>query len=233
MKTNKKFLKNMRSYTAKVMNCKDFFDYITVMFANYWGAHQEARTETLSFANESVMLREAYTVLNATLLTMEATLAEWFSALYGLATNETTKDVVKKIDGYFCLPNILLFVTNNLKEFIDNAATDMYCPFDDETSYATPEDYFNSPSYEFSMYFLKKIAFESAKKVYGYIENHNTDSGEIINWKNECKSYITSWNNELTKPDKWFNTDNLSDIDLVLGSTKIFMTAKMISLLED
>ena len=62
MKTNKKFLKNMRSYTAKVMNCKDFFDYITVMFANYWGAHQEARTETLSFANESVMLREAYNI---------------------------------------------------------------------------------------------------------------------------------------------------------------------------
>ena len=233
MKVNKNFLNNMRSYTEKVMNCKDFFEYITIMFANYLGSHKEARTETLSFANKSAMLREAYTVLNATLLTMEATLAEWFNALNGVATEETTNNVVAQIDEYFCSPNIFLFITNNLKDFVDNAATDMRCPFDDETSYATPNDYFNSPSYEYSMYFLKKIAFESAKKVYDYIENHTTASGEIINWKNECKSYITSWNNELTKPDKWFNTDNLSDIDLVLGSTKIFMTAKMISLLED
>ena len=233
MKANKKFFKNMNSYTEKVMNCKDFFEYITVMFANYMGAHKEARTETLSFANKSTTLKEAYTILNATLLTMEATLAEWFNTLNGVATNETTNNVVAKIEEYFCLPNIFLFITNNLKDFVDCAATDMYCPFDDENSYATPNDYFNSSSYEYSMCFLKKIAFETAKKVYGYIENHITDSEEIINWQNECKRYVAGWNDNLSKLGKVFNTDDLPDTDVLLGSIKIFMTAKMISLLED
>ena len=83
------------------------------------------------------------------------------------------------------------------------------------------------------MYLLKKIAYVSSKKVYGYIENHDVDSIELTNWKNECKKYITSWDNNLTKPDKWYNTDDLSDSDVLLGSVKIIMTAKMISLLED
>ena len=233
MKVNKKFLNNMRSYTEKVMNCKDFFEYIMVMFANYFGSHKEARTEILSFANKSTMLREAYSVLNATILTMEATLAEWFNTFNGVATKETVDNIVTLMDEYFCLPNIFLFMTNNLNDFADNAATDIYCPFDNEMSYTTANEYFNSPSYEYSMYFLKKIAYESAKKVYDYIENHTTDSKEIIHWQNECKRCVAGWNNNLSKSDKVFNTDDLPDTDVLLGSVKIFMTAKMISLLED
>lgn len=45
--------------------------------------------------------------------------------------------------------------------------------------------------------------------------------------------YITDWKRWLIKPENGFDTDELMDFDVLLGSVKIFMTAKMISLLED
>ncbi len=233
MNAKKKLSNNLKDYAKGVMKSQDFVDYMTVVVENYFSSHQKARTETLSFSNEPKTLQEAYAVLNATILTMEDSLAGCFNEFTGGITMEIFDSVMATIGEYLSLPNVRLFIFQNSKDFADSAAIDKDCPFGHELSYTTGKEFFNSPTYEYIMYFLKKIAYVSAKKVYGYIENHDADSVEIINWKNECKKYMTNWDNNLTKPDKWFDTDDLSDTDVLLGSVKIFMTAKMISLLED
>lgn len=234
MNAKKKLFNNVKDYATKVMKCQDFVDYMKVVAENYFSSHKKARTETLSFANEPKALQEAYEVLNATILTMEDSLAGCFNEFTGGITKESFDTIMATIGKYLSLPEVLLFVYQNSKDFDDNAATlDKPCPFGKMESDTTSKEFFNSPTYEYIMYLLKKIAYVSSKKVYGYIENHAADSIEITNWKNECKKYITSWDNNLTKPDKWYNTDDLADTDVLLGSVKIFMTAKMILLLED
>lgn len=234
MSAKKKLFNNLKDYTKGVMKSQDFVDYMKVVVENYLGSHKKARTETLSLANEAKTLREAYAVLNATILTMEDSMVGCFNEFTSGITKEHFDTIMATIGKYLSLPEVLLFMYQNLKDFDDNAATlDKPCPFGKMGSDTTSKEFFNSPTYEYIMYLLKKIAYVSAKKVYGYIENHDVDSVEITDWKNECKKYMTSWDNNLTKPDKWFNTDGLSDTDVLLGSVKIFMTAKMISLLED
>ena len=234
MNTKKKLFNDLKDYARKVMKSQDFVDYMKVVVENYYGSRKKAIGETLSFVNETKNFQEAYAVLNATTLTMEASLAECFNKFNGDTTKETFNAIMTLIEEYLSLPEVLLFMFQNSKDFTDNAATlDKPCPFGKMESDTTSKEFFNSTTYEYIMYLLKKIAYVSAKKVYGYIENHDVDSIELTNWKNECKKYITSWDNNLTKPDKWYNTDDLSDSDVLLGSVKIFMTAKMISLLKD
>lgn len=233
MNAKKKLFNNVKDYATKVMKCQDFVDYMKVVAENYFSSNEKARTETLSFANEPKALQEAYEVLNATIITMEVSLAGCFNEFTGGITKENFDTIVATIGKYLLLPEVILFISQNSEDFADNVAKDKDSPFAKMESDTTSKEFFNSPTYEYIMYFLKKIAYVSAKKVYGYIENHDVDSVEITDWKNECKKYMTSWDNNLTKPDKWYNTDDLSDTDVLLGSVKIFMTAKMISLLED
>lgn len=237
MNSKKKVLNNIKDYAKKVINCQDFVDYMMVVVENYFGAHKIARAETLSFANEPNILREAYTLLNATILTMESSLAECFNKFNGDTTQETFDAVVTIIDSYLSLPEVFLFLLQNQEDFGNNAVTlekvNLFNGKNEKNSYATSKEFFNSITYEYAMYFLKKFAYESSRKVYSYIENYTAKSEELISWKNECKMYITKWYNNLTKPDKLFDTDNLSDTDVLLGSVKIFMTAKMMSLLEE
>ena len=237
MNTKKKVLNNIKDYAKKVINCQDFVDYMMVVVENYTGSHKKARTETLSFANEPNILREAYTLLNATILTMEASLAECFNKFNGDTTKETFDAVMTTIDSYFSLPEVFLFLLQNQKDFGNNAVTlekvNLFNGKNSKNSYSTSKEFFNSITYEYAMYFLKKFAYESARKVYGYIENYTAKSGELMSWKNECKMYNTKWKDGLTKPDRLFDTDDLADTDVLLGSVKIFMTAKMMSLLEE
>ena len=97
----------------------------------------------------------------------------------------------------------------------------------------TAHTFFKSNTFASTLSLLKKIAYETAETVYGYIEDHTTDSDEMIAWMDECKMYITDWKRLLINPENGFDTDELIDFDVLLGSVKIFMTAKMISLLED
>lgn len=97
MNTKKKLFNNLKDYAKKVINCQDFVDYMMVVVENYTGSHKKARTETLSFANEQKTLREAYAVLNATILTIEDSLAGCFNEFTGGITRENFDTIMATI----------------------------------------------------------------------------------------------------------------------------------------
>lgn len=229
MNAKKNLFNNLKDYANGVMKYQNYEDYRKFELEINCDSSKQAKTETLSFTDKSAALQEAYAVLGGTIVSLEEIL--------DCSLNDDIPQTffyasMKWLDEY--CDSVYTFMIQNPKDFADsveNVNTEFGT--NNPYSYKTRKEYFNSIEYEYLMCLLKKFAYVSAKKVYGYIENHDANSDEISTWKNECKKYMTSWDNNLTKPDKWYNTDDLSDTDVLLGSVKIFMTAKMISLLED
>ena len=129
MSAKKKLFNNLKDYTKGVMKSQDFVDYMKVVVENYLGSHKKARTETLSLANEAKTLREAYAVLNATILTMEDSMVGCFNEFTSGITKEHFDTIMATIGKYLSLPEVLLFMYQNLKDFDDNAATLDTCIF--------------------------------------------------------------------------------------------------------
>lgn len=232
MKSSKKLLNKMKKWVRKVMNCGTFLDYIEIVGTNY-DLYSQSRIETVSFSKESAAAKRVYSLLNATLCAMECLLTEYKNTIVGIATKQSFQSTVNTLGAYLNLPDIIHFINQKPNEFFETRAKKQEFLFSNESKATTGEEFFKSRPYKFSMLLLKKIAYETAKEVYEYIEDYTTDSDEMISWIDECKMYITDWKRLLIEPDEWFDTDDLLDTDVLLGSLKIFMTAKMISLLED
>lgn len=232
MKVSKKLLNTMKRWARKVMNCGTFLDYIEIICTNY-DLYSQSRIETVSFGKESADAKSVYSLLSATLCAMEYLLTEHKNTIVGIATKQSFQSAVNTLGAYLNLPEIIHFINQKPKEFFETRAKNQEFLFSNESKATTGEEFFKSKPYKFAMLLLKKIAYETAKEIYEYIEDYTTDSDEMISWIDECKMYITDWKRLLIEPDEWFDTDDLSDTDVLLGSSKIFMTAKIISLLED
>ena len=218
MKANKKLLNKMKKLVRKVMNCSTFLDYIEIVCTNY-DLYSQSRIETVSFSKESAATKRVYSLLNATLCAMECLLTEYKNTIVGNSTKQSFQSAVNTLGDYLNLPDIIHFINQKPNEFFETRAKKQEFLFSNESKATIGEEFFKSRPYKFAMLLLKKIAYETAKEVYEYIEDYTTDSDEMISWIEECKMYITDWERLLIKPDEWFDTDILSDTDVLLGSS--------------
>ena len=231
MKIDSNLFNTIKDYTNKVMNNKTFLDYIEVAVHNV-DTHKKVMAENFSFAHESESLKSAYDLLNLTIMVMETLLIERSNTFDGTGSADSFENAVTLLNMFLSSdevfawtmqkPEIILGILSNVAK-IDSA----------NESKPTAKAFFNSKAFEFKLSLLQKMAYEAAETVYGYIEDYTTDSDEIIRWMDECKMYITDWKKLLIDPEAGFDTDELVCFDVLLGSMKIFMTAKVISLLED
>lgn len=231
MKIDTNLLNTIKDYAGKVMNTKTFLDYAEVM-ANNMDAHKKVKAENISFASESKNLKSAYALLNVTIIVMETLLIERTNTFDGIGNAQSFRNAVSVLNKFLHLSNIIDFVEQKPEAFFGLSPSVEKISSVNEPRPTTARTFFKSKTFAFVLSLLQKIAYETSETVYGYIENHTTDSEEMIGWMDECKMYITDWKRWLINPENGFDTDELMDFDVLLGSVKIFMTAKMISLIE-
>ena len=231
MKIDTILLNIIKDYAGKVMNTKTFLDYAELM-ENNRAIHKKVKTENFSFAHESHNLKAAYVLLNITTIVMEALLVERTNTYDEIGNVQPFRNAVSVLNKYLHLSNIIDFVKQKPEAFFGLSPSIEKISSDNESRPTTAHTFFESNAFASALSLLQKIAYETSETVYGYIENHTTDSEEMISWMDECKMYITDWKRWLINPENGFDTDELMDFDVLLGSVKIFMTAKMISLLE-
>ena len=222
----------LKDYVGKVMNSKTFLDYAEVM-ANNMDAHKKVKAENFSFVHESRNLKLAYALLNVTIIVMETLLIERTNTFDGIGNVKSFKNAVNVLYKYLHLNGIIEFIEQKPEAFFGTSPNMEKISSVNEPRPTTAKTFFESKTFACALSLLQKIAYETSETVYGYIEDHTTDSEEMTGWMDECKMYITDWKRWLIKPENGFDTDELMDFDVLLGSVKIFMTAKMISLLED
>lgn len=232
MKIDSNLFNTIKDYTDKVMNSKTFLDYAEVM-ANNMDAHKKVKAENFSFVHESQNLKLAYDLLNVTIIVMETLLIERTNTFDGIGNAQSFKNAVSVLNKFLHLSNIIDFVEQKPEAFFGVSSSAEKISSVNEPRPTTARTFFKSKTFASALSLLQKIDYETSETVYGYIEDHTTDSEEMIGWMDECKMYITDWKRWLIKPENGFDTDELMDFDVLLGSVKIFMTAKMISLLED
>ena len=189
MKIDINLLNTIKDYAGKVMNTKTFLDYAEVM-VNNMNAHKKVKAENISFASESKNLKSAYALLNVAIIVMETLLIERTNTFDGIGNAQSFRNAVSVLNKYLHLNGIIEFIEQKPEAFFGTSPNMEKISSVNEPRPTTAKTFFKSKTFASALSLLQKIAYETSGTVYGYIENHTTDSEEMIGWMDKCKMYI-------------------------------------------